>query len=143
MSAPLPTPHEAAGLLDTADRMHATVRGAASWRYIAWLTGMAVATVMYLVAMGLVGDEREVLVLTAPFLLCIAVLCLALLPGARVNSAGFGRRWGAAVGGWGALYGASMGIGLGAFRGEIGFWAVAALVTALPLLWGARAETRA
>lgn len=142
MSAPLPSPHEAADLLDAADRMHAMVHGAASWRYIAWLTGMAVATVVFLTAMGLVDGDTEVLVLTAPFVLCIAVLSLTLLPGSRVSSAGFGRRWVGAVVGWGVLYGATMTLGLNVFRGEVAFWLAAAVVTAVPLVLGARAEAR-
>ena len=143
MSAPLPSPHEAAALVGTADRMSSAVRGAASWRYVAWLTGMAVATVMYLVAMGLVDGDTEVLVLSVPFAASVAVLSVALLPGSRVSTVGFGRRWVGAVVGWGLLYAASMLLGLLVFRGEVAFWLPAAFVTALPLVLGARAEARA
>ncbi len=143
MSAPLPSPHEAADLLGTVDRVHARVRGAASWRYVGWLSGMAVATVMYLAAMGLVGSDTEVLVLSIPFAVCVAGLSVTLLPGSRVSSTGFARRWITALVSWGVLYAASLVIGLSFFRGVVAFWLPAAIVTALPLVLGARAEARA
>lgn len=144
MSAPLPTPYEAAGLVQAADRMHTAVRGASAWRYVAWLSGMAVATLMYFTGLGLLGeDDRGVGVLSIAFGLSIAVLSLTLLPGARVSSAGFARRWAQAVLGWGVLYAAGMLLGLMVFRGELAFWLPAAVLAALPLVLGARAEARA
>jgi hypothetical protein len=144
MTAPQPTPHEAAGLVATAGRLEATVRGAAGWRYIAWLTGMTVATVQYGVALGVAAvDDPAGLSLSAAFLVCVAVLSLTLLPGALVNRPGFAARWVRAVVPWGLLFAAMMVIGLLVFRGEPAFWFPAALVTALPLALGARAEARA
>ncbi len=144
MTASLPTPHEAAGLVATADRLEATVRGAAGWRYIAWLTGMAVATLQYGVGLGVAAtDDRAGLGLSAAFGACVAVLSLTLLPGARVNRPGFGTRWVRAVVPWGMLFAAMMVLGLLVFRGEVGFWLPAAVLTALPLALGARAESRA
>ena len=143
MTTPLPGPHEAARLVQTADHMHTAVRGAASWRYVAWLTGMATTTLMYLTGLGLTEEDRTVGVLSAAFGLCVVTLSLTLLPGARVASAGFGRRWVRAVAGWGVLYSAAMVLGMTVFRGELAFWLPAAVLAALPLALGARAEARA
>ena len=144
MTAPQPTPHEAAGLVATADRLQATVRGAAGWRYVAWLTGMAVATVQYGTALGVVGtDDRSGLVVSGAFLACVALLSVTLLPGARVNRPGFATRWVRAVVTWGLLFAATMVLGLLVFPGELRFWLPAAVLTALPLPLGAGAESRA
>ncbi len=105
---------------------------------------MAVATLMYGTGLGLAGaDDDAVGVVSGVFGVCLAALSFTLLPGARVSSAGFGRRWVRAVAGWGVLYAAMMVLGLNLFRGDLAFWLPAAVAAALPLALGARAEARA
>lgn len=140
---PAPASPEAADLVAIADRLRTSVRHAAAWRYVSWLVGMAVATVMYLAGLGVAAhDDTAVLAVSLVFGACVAVLSVALLPGARVTSAGFTRRWARAVLAWGLLYGASMLLGLLLFRGELLFWIPAGVVAAVPLALGARAEAR-
>jgi hypothetical protein len=138
-----PDASTAADLVASADRIGRAVRAGASWHHVTWLTGMAVADALYLAGLGTAADDRAVLVLSLAFAACVAALSVGALPGARVTKAGFPRRWVAAVVGWGVLFGAAMWVGLLLFRGEPAFWLVAAPVTALPLVLGARAEARA
>lgn len=143
MTSPTPTPLEAEELIATADRLGRAVRDGSSWRYVSWLAGTAVANLMYLTALGVVGTDTAVLVISAAFGVCLLGLSLALLPGVRVNKAGFSRRWIAAVVGWGVAYALTMGLGVVFFRGELAFWLPAAAISTLPLVLGARAEAKA
>ena len=143
MTASRPDATEAAHLVATAERLGRAVRDGSSWRYVAWLTGMAAADVGYLAALGVADADPDVLVVSLAFVASVAGLSLGLLPGARASSAGFSRRWVTAVAAWGALYAVALVVGLLAFRAEPAFWLPAAVVTALPLVLGARAEARA
>jgi hypothetical protein len=137
-------PADAADLVATAERMERAVRDGSTWVYVSWLVGMAVATLMYLTGLGVLGsDDRSTLVFSLAFGVCVAGLSIGLLPRARVSRAGFSRRWALAVVGWGVVYAAAMFIGLFFFRGELAFWLPAAVAAALPLVLGARAEARA
>jgi hypothetical protein len=133
----------AAELLATAERLRRAVRDGGSWVYVSWLVGMAVATAMFLAALAVSASDAAILVVSAAFAVCVAGLGLGLLPRARVNRAGFSRRFALAVVGWGALFAAAVVVGLYAFRGEPAFWLPAAVVVALPLVLGARAEAAA
>lgn len=125
------------------ERIGTTVRTADAWRYVAWLVGMAVATAMYLTGLGVSGHDDTLVVATSGvFALCVAVLSVGLLPGSRVLSAGLGRRWTVALLGWAALLAAVMALGLLVWRGELAFWIPGAVLAALPLALGARAEMR-
>lgn len=142
-----PTPDEAARLVRTADRLGSAMRNADRWRPVAWLTGMAVATVLYLGGLGIAVDgtavdDTAVLVHSGLFGACVAVLCVALLPGARSTPAGFPRRFGLSVGTWGLVFGVVLAVGL-LLPGGIGFWVAGALAAAVPLVLGVRAEVRA
>lgn len=139
----VPTPSEAARMVADVDRIAVAVRTADAWRYVAWLVGMAVATVMYLTGLGVSGHDESLIVATSGvFALCVAALSIGLLPGSRVTSAGLGRRWTAALMSWGALFAVVMVLGLLLWRGDLAFWIVGAVLTALPLVLGARAELR-
>ncbi len=128
--------------LATDARMHAAVR-AASGRYVGWLLAFAATNVMYLTALGLLTQDGPVGWLTAAYLLCTAGLTAAFLAGAQLTSVGFPRRWVRALLSWGAIFVVVLVVGLLAFRGQPLFWFPAALVCAVPLLLGARAEARA
>lgn len=135
---------EAANLVATAERLQNAVRGA-SWVHVSWLVGWAVASFMYLTALGAIGyrDNRAVLVVSLAFGVCAVGLCVGLLPRAKVIRVGFGRRWTLAVAGWGVLYAVTMIVGLLVFRGELAFWLPMAVLSSVPLVLGARAEIRA
>ena len=142
MSDPHPPAGSAADLLAVDARMQAAVRSAAG-RYAGWLVAFAATNVMYLTALGLVRDDGDVGWLTGAYLVCVAGLCLAFFRGARITAAGFSRRFSRAMLSWGAVYGATVLLGLLFFRAEPAFWVPAALLCAVPLLLGARAEMAA
>lgn len=139
----VPTPGEAARLVADVDRIGAAIRTADAWRYVAWLAGMAVATVMYATSLGVAGtDEALIVTASVVFALCVGALSACLLPGSRVTTAGLGRRWTVALLSWGALFAALMTLGLLVWRGEPAFWVPGGIVAAVPLVLGARAEIR-
>jgi len=141
--AQVPTPGEAARMVADVERIGTAVRTADAWRYVAWLVGMAVATVMYLTGLGVSGtDEPLILATSGVFVLCVAALSVGLLPGSRVTTAGLGRRWASALVGWAVLFAAVMVLGLLVWRGELAFWIPGGILAALPLVLGARAELR-
>lgn len=143
MSRSTVSARKAADLITTAEQMRTSVRAAARWRFVSWLSGMAVATVLYFTGLGLAVDDRGVLVVTGVFVACVAGLSIGLLAGARTSPLGLPRRWAWAVGGWGALFGLAMSVGMSSFRGQLLFWVPVAVVAVLPLVLGARAEARA
>ena len=138
-----PTPSEAGALLAKAESTSRQVRTGSGARTGAWLVGMAVATFSYLTSMGIAGtsDSRVVLASTV-FGVVVAALSLGLLPGVRVNRAGFGRRWVAAVATWGLLYATGLIAGVYLMRDVLVYWPLAGALVALPLALGARAEAR-
>ena len=138
-----PTPEEARGLLGSSTSAAAAIRGAGQNRHAQWLTGMATASFMYLVAMGIAATDPDVLVASLAFAFAVAALCLTLLPTAPVAKSGMKRRWLRSLIAWGLLFGIAMPVGLVVFRAEPLYWAPAALVVALPLAIGAAKEGRA
>jgi hypothetical protein len=142
MSSSEPGPAAAADYLAADAAMGAAVR-AGTQRYAGWLLAFAALTVMYLTALGLHTDDGPVGWLTAAYLLCTAGLTVSFLSGVRLAALGFERRFGRALGAWGALFAVVLVVGLLVFRGEPTFWFPAAVVTAVPLVLGARAELRA
>ena len=142
MSPHEPGPAVAADYLATDARMAAAVR-AGALRYVGWLVAFAALNVMYLTALGLHTEDGPVGWLTAAYLLCTAGITLSFLAGVRLTSVGFERRWALALVVWSAVFSGVLVIGLLLFRGQPLFWFPASLVTAVPLVWGARAELRA
>jgi cation transport ATPase len=143
MTATQPTPDEARALLGRSTSVAAAIRSAGQNRHAQWLTGMATASFMYLVGMGIASTDAEVVVISMGFVAAVAALCLALLPTAPVAKIGMRRRWVWSLVIWGALFAAAMSVGLLGFRAEPVFWAPAALVVALPFAIGAAREGRA
>jgi hypothetical protein len=142
MSEPEPGALLAADYLATDARMQAAVR-AASFRYVGWLVAFAALNVVYLTALGLLTEDGPVLWLTAAYLLCTAGVTVSFLSGLRLTPSGFSRRWVCALLSWGAVFAAVLVLGLLFFRGQPLFWFPASLVSAVPLVLGARAEARA
>jgi hypothetical protein len=143
MTSNRPTPDEARVLLEHTTSAAAAIRGAGQNRHAQWLTGMATASFMYLVGMGIADADPEVLVVSLGFAAAVAVLCLTLLPTAPVAKSGMKRRWLWSLVTWGLLLAVAMPVGLLVFRAEPLFWAPAALAVALPLVIGAAREGRA
>ena len=141
MSQSEPGPATAAEYLATDARMAAAVR-AGALRYVGWLLAFAALTVMYLTALGTHTEDGPVGWLTAAYLLCTAGLTVSFLAGVPLASVGFERRWVRALGIWGAVFAVVLVVGLLVFRGQPAFWLPAALASAVPLVWGARAELR-
>lgn len=146
-----PEPHDADAHLSrdaAAARLHeaqaaarrVAVQGSASAS--AWLSGLAATSALYLAALGWFArtDEAEVLGVSIAFAVVLGVLAVVHLRRIRAASLGFSRRFGIAMGAWGALFAASLGIGLLAFPGSVPFFAVAGAVTAVPPLWGSVRE---
>lgn len=143
MAATQPTPDEARALLGNSSSAAAAIRGASQNRHAQWLTGMATASFMYLVGLGVATTDTGVLVVSLGFAAAVATLSLTLLPTAPVAKSGMQRRWLWSLVTWGLLLAAAMPVGLLGFRAEPLFWAPAALVVALPLAIGAAREGRA
>jgi hypothetical protein len=142
------TPQEAARLLAEASRLRTAVADAARTRYVAWLVGMAAATAGYYAALATAaqaaaGDDAAVAIPSVAYGLTVITLSVTLLPFARASSRGFNRRWVTALTGWGALYAATLTLGLTLFRDEPLYWLPAAVVAVAPLVHGARREMRA
>lgn len=138
-----PTPDEARALLRSSASAASAVREIAGNRHGQWLACHAAATFLYFTAMGIADDDTEVGIASWAFGLVLAVMFVALLRGARVAKAGFGRRWVTAMVTWGVLYSAGMVVGGFVYPGEPRFWLPAGVVAALPLVIGAWRENRA
>lgn len=136
------SPREAADALARQAHLRAHV-AAGTARYTAWLTGMAAASSFFVFALGLheVDDVADIVALAVALGALVAVLSIALLPGARVSARGFNRRFGLSVGIWGAIFGLAVGLGLSFALPGWAFWVAAPLVAA-PLLAGASLELR-
>ncbi|MDF2573527.1 MAG: hypothetical protein K0S05_439 [Agromyces sp.] len=108
----------------------------------AWLSGLAAASAVYLAALGWFArtDEAEVLGVSLVFGAVVGVLAVVHLRRVRASSLGFSRRFGIAMGAWGACLAASLGAGLLIFPGSVAFFTVAGAITAVPPLWGSVRE---
>lgn len=136
------TPDEASRALAQQSSIRAHVAAGAA-RYATFLVGLAAASSFYVLAIGLfsIDDVPPIITLTIGLGFWVAVLCVGLLPGARVSSRGFTHRFGLAMGGWGAAFGIAIGIGLAFELSRPWFW-VFALLVAVPPLAGAWLELR-
>ncbi|MGR0219501.1 hypothetical protein [Agromyces sp. ZXT2-6] len=108
----------------------------------AWLTGLAAASAMYLFSLGWFerSDEAPILAVSIAFAAVLGVLSIVHLRRLRASSLGFSRRFGLAVGGWGAVFGVSLTLGLLVFPASPVYFAIAAMATAVPPLWGSLRE---
>lgn len=116
------------------------VQGSASAS--AWLTGLAAASAMYLFALGWFerSDEAPILAVSLAFGAVLGVLSVVHLRRLRASSLGFSRRFGVAVGGWGAVFALTLVLGLLVFPASPVYFAIAAIATAAPPLWGSLRE---
>ncbi|WP_353828813.1 hypothetical protein [Agromyces sp. SYSU T0242] len=148
MSAHQTTPDDvpdrtaAAGLLREAAAAERRVAVQGSAAASAWLTGLAAASAMYLFALGWYDrdDEAPILALSLAFAAALGVLSVVHLRRMRASSLGFSRRFGLAVGAWGAVFAVSLTVGLLVFPGSPVYFAIAAAATAVPPLWGSVRE---
>jgi hypothetical protein len=108
----------------------------------AWLTGLAAASAMYLFSLGWFerSDEAPILGLSLAFAAVLGALSVVHLRRLRASSLGFSRRFGLAVGGWGAVFGVALALGLVVFPASPVYFAIAAIATAIPPLWGSLRE---
>lgn len=140
------TPDEAAASLHAHQQLRAHI-AAGSARYVAWLFGMASASLLYLFALGTHratgpdADVAAIVALSVCFAVWVGLLSVLLLPGGRVRSRGFEQRFGLALGAWGLVFGLGLGLGLGFELPALFFWA-AAVISVIPLLIGAMQELR-
>lgn len=98
---------------------------------------------MYLTGVGVSTADEPVVWLTVAYLIATAGITVSFLAGVRMTPVGFSRRWAGALVAWGALFAAVLVPGLLFLRGEPLFWFAGALLCAVPLVVGARAEARA
>ena len=108
----------------------------------AWLTGLAAASAMYLAALGWFSrsEEDPILGVSLTFAAVLGVLSVVHLRRVRASSLGFSRRFGIAVGAWGAVFAVSLSLGLLVFPGSVAFFTIAGAATAVPPLWGSVRE---
>jgi hypothetical protein len=125
--------------VETAARRVA-VQGSASAS--AWLTGLAAASALYLFSLGWFerSEETPILAISLAFAAVLGVLSVVHLRRVRASSLGFSRRFGLAVGGWGAVFGLSLTLGLLVFPASAVYFAIAGALTAIPPLWGSVRE---
>jgi hypothetical protein len=116
------------------------VQGSASAS--AWLTGLAAASAMYLFSLGWfeLSDETPILALSLAYGVILGAFSVVHLRRTRAASLGFSRRFALAVGGWGAVFGLSLALGLLLFPASPLYFAVAAVATAIPPLLGSLRE---
>ena len=139
-----PTASDAATSLAHAERLAARVRSSSSPGFVAWLGAVAVASMFYLTGLGVAGDDPiGIVALSGVLGASLLALSIGFLPGAYVATRGFGLRWGLSVGVWGLVFGAVLGFGIPFFPGELWFWVLGALASAVPLAIGAVWESRA
>ncbi|WP_430645597.1 hypothetical protein [Agromyces sp. GXS1127] len=140
--ADLPDRADAAAFVREAESAVRRVAVEGSASASAWLTGLAAASAMYLFALGWYdrSDEGPILALSIAFGAVLGVLSVVHLRRMRAASLGFSRRFGLAVGGWGAVFGVSLTLGLLLFPAVPAYFAVAAIATATPPLWGSLRE---
>jgi hypothetical protein len=121
-------------------RRSVAVQGSASAS--AWLTGLAAASAMYLFTLGWFerSDETPILAISIAFAAVLGVLSVAHLRRMRAASIGFTRRFGLAVGGWGAVFAVGLSLGLLMFPASPVYFAIAAIATAVPPLIGSLRE---
>ncbi|MGR2751399.1 hypothetical protein [Agromyces arachidis] len=116
------------------------VQGSASAS--AWLTGLAAASALYLFSLGWFerADETQILGMSLAFGAVLGVLSVVHLRRLRAASLGFSRRFGLAVGAWGAVFAIALTLGLLVFPASPLYFACAAIATAAPPLWGSLRE---
>ena len=86
------------------------------------------------------SDEAPILALSLAFGAVLGVLSVVHLRRLRAASLGFSRRFGVAVGGWGAVFAVSLTFGLLLFPASPVYFALAAIATAIPPLVGSLRE---
>ena len=136
----VPDPHQAAALLAQAAQTEARVHRAASPAPAGFLLTLGLASAGYFLAQPIAGTERGVLAATAVFVLAVAGAALSVFPGQRSTRHGFSRRFGAAMGAWGAVFGAGLAVGITTLPYSWTFWAPLAALVAVPCLVGAWRE---
>lgn len=144
-TTPAPTstdPATAAARLQEAAAASRRVAVEGSASASAWLTGLAAASALYLFSLGWFerSDEAQILGTSLAFGAVLGVLSLVHLRRVRASSLGFSRRFGLAVGGWGAAFAISLTLGLLVFPASVVFFAIAGALTAIPPLWGSVRE---
>ena len=105
-----------------------------------YLTTWAVASVGLLLAIGMGSQMVLILAMSAWGLLVATGVAFSARQG--VAATGAGGRLGTAAGLWAVVYAGSLAVGYSAHKGELWFWLVAGVVSAIPLLVAAWAPWR-
>ncbi|QJW35336.1 hypothetical protein [Cellulosimicrobium protaetiae] len=132
---PAPSPAEASSALAHAARLAASTR-TRGWRWVRlYLTGWAAASVGLVLTLGLGGQVGFVVGMSAWAVIVTAGVTWAARQGSM--AAGTRRRLFLGAGGWAAVYGVTLFVGLDRFAGDVAFWLPAALLSTAPLLLAA------
>lgn len=132
---PAPSPAEATSALEHAARLAASTR-TRGWRWVRlYLSGWAAASVGLVLALGLGGRIGFVVGMSAWAVIVTAGVTWAARQGSM--AAGTRRRLVFGAGSWVVVYGAALFVVLYRFPGDVTLWAVAAAMSALPLLLAA------
>ena len=137
-------PQQARDLLDQAGRLGAASRSGASWPQITMLLGLGGTSAMFVVALYLVvlADERLVWLPMAFMGLWLAILISTMVVFNRATKAGFGRRWGQAMGAWSVAWIITVIGSTVWWKGELWFAITSALLLTAVTAWGAWREAR-
>lgn len=136
-----PTPEEARGLLEQAERTASTTRAGASWPQVAGLLGLGGASSLALVALAHVPEELVALPLVL-FFAWMGALFVFVAFFSRAVKRGFGRRWVGTLAAWGVLWVAGVFGIYWWFPGQLWFLAVISGLLILVTLLGAWLEAR-
>jgi hypothetical protein len=136
-----PTPEEARGLLEQAERTASTTRAGSSWPQIAGLFGLGGASSLALPALAYVPDDLVLLPLILLFAWIGALFAFVAIF-SRAVKRGFGRRWTATIVAWGILWVAGVFGIYWWFPGQVWFLAAISGAITVVTLVGAWLEAR-
>lgn len=137
-------PQQARDLLDQAGRLGSAARAGASWPQITCLLGIGGVSAMFAVAAYFVvrSDEHLIWFPMVVMGVWVAILITVMLRFARATKAGFGRRWGQAMGAWAVAWVVTVVGSTVWWRGELWFAIASAALLTLVTAAGAWREAR-
>ena len=136
----VPSPQQAAALLDEAAETDARVRRGASPAPSGFLTTLGFASAGFFLAQPVADGDPGVLAAAAVFVLAVGGAALGLLTALRLTRQGFTHRFGLAMGAWAVVFAVSLAVGTTAFPHSWAFWVPLAVLVPVPCLVGAWRE---
>lgn len=138
-----PSESAAARSLADAERIAALVQARTSQNVVGWLAAVAGASAFYLTGVGAAGTDWTWVAMLSGLLGTVIASVSALFFASDVSGARPQlRRWWRVVLVWLLVLGATLGVGLPLFPGQLAYWLPLAVVSAVPLMVGIALEIR-